>query len=95
MQSFHSLTKRCFKVNRKDIAYLHFIVESYEGLATLSTVDGRNGIVLLSVPAGFTAEAELLLRGLKDEITITEIPFPEGSHDFWRVHSRQEKKIDA
>ncbi len=95
MQSFHCFIKRCFKVNRKDIAYLHFIIESYEGLATLSTIDGKNGVVQLSIPSEFAGEVDSLLQALKDEIMITEIPFPKGFPDLWMPQPGQEKTIHA
>jgi hypothetical protein len=84
LQSF-SMIKRCFKVSRSDIAYLHFIVESYEGLANLSTIDSRNGVVLLTIPQCFAGEADSLLQALQTEISMTEIPFPEGFQDPWQL----------
>lgn len=95
MPSLHSLIKRCFKVARRDIAYLHFIFESYEGLATLSTIDRKNGIVQLSIPHCFEGEVNNLLQSLKTEITITEIPFPEGFTDLWQLQPNQEKDVNA
>ncbi len=90
-----SLIKRCFKVSRCDIAYLHFIIESYDGLATLSTIDAGSGVVQLSIPVGFAAEAESLLQALKSEIKITEIPFPEGFTDPWQQQFEDELHISA
>jgi transcriptional regulatory protein LevR len=91
----HSLIKRCFLVARRDIAYMHFIFESYEGLATLSTIDGKNGIVQVSIPPCFEGEVNNLLQSLKKEISITEIPFPEGFTDLWQLQPNQEKNINA
>jgi len=95
LPSLYSLIKRCFKVARRDIAYLHFIFESYEGLATLSTIDRKNGIVQLSIPHCFEGEVNNLLQSLKTEITITEIPFPEGFTDLWQLQANQEKDVNA
>jgi transcriptional regulatory protein LevR len=95
LTSIHSLTKRCFQVARSDIAYLHFIFESYEGLATLSTIDRKNGIVQLSIPHCFEGEVNNLLQSLKTEITITEMPFPEGFTDLWQLQSGQERNVNA
>ena len=71
-------TKKYYSVNRADIAYLRCIIEAYEGLATLSTVDAKNGIISLSVPSCFADEAELLVQSLGSEVPITEIPYPDG-----------------
>ena len=95
MSSHQSLIKRCFKVERRDIAYLHFIFESYEGLATLSTIDRKNGIVQLSIPHCFEGEVNNLLQSMKTEITITEIPFPEGFTGLWQLQPNQEIDVNA
>jgi len=89
------MIKRCFQVARSDIAYLHFIFESYEGLATLSTIDRKNGIVQLSIPRCFEGEVNNLLQSLKTEITITEMPFPEGFTDLWQLQPGQERNVNA
>ncbi len=65
---------RYFKVDRCEIGYLRCIIESYEGLATISTVDARDGIVSLSAPCFFAEEAVQLVEALKGEMIIEEIP---------------------
>ncbi len=67
---------RYFRVNRRDIAYFRFTLEAYEGLATLSTLDARNGIVVLSIPECFAEDVDQLLKALAGEIAITEIDPP-------------------
>jgi len=62
-----------FKVNREDIAYLKFVLESYEGLGVLRTVDPRSGIVEVMVPPGLEEDMEMVLKGLRDEISIERI----------------------
>ncbi len=74
-----SSVKKYFTVRRSDIAYLRFIIESYEGLATLSTVEAKNGLVSLSVPNCFADEADMLMRALENEIEIRETMFPRVS----------------
>ena len=39
------MTPRYFRVDRRQHAYLTFIVESYEGICTVSTVDNAQGII--------------------------------------------------
>ncbi|TLN15325.1 DUF4911 domain-containing protein [bacterium] len=76
-----AVTTRYFKVDRSEIGYLRFIIESYEGLATISTMDAKNGIVSLSVPDSFAEEADRLVEALRSEMVITEIPFPGSLPD--------------
>ena len=63
---------RTFRVNRKDIWYLHFIFEAYDGVATVSTVDAREGVVEIYIPASRDEEAKLLLQAIGREIPLEE-----------------------
>jgi hypothetical protein len=63
---------RTFRVSRKDIWYLHFIFEAYDGVATVSTVDSREGIVEICIPARRDEEAALLLQAIGREIPLEE-----------------------
>lgn len=69
---------RYFRVDRRDIGYFRFTLEAYEGLATLSTLDARNGIVVLSIPECFAADVDALLAAFAHEISLTEIPYSEA-----------------
>jgi hypothetical protein len=80
-----------FTVDRGDIAYLRFIIESYDNLAILSTVDAKNGIVSLTVPCCFVEDAEQLVQALKSEISIREITLPEKCSGPWEHHNIQER----
>jgi hypothetical protein len=66
-----------FRIRRKDIAYLKFILESYEGLGVLRTVDPRSGIVEVMVPPGMEKDMETVLEGLGDEIPMERIEYPQ------------------
>ncbi len=66
-----------FKVNREDIAYMKFILESYEGLGVLRTVDPQSGTVEVMVPPGLEQDMEMVLEGLRDEISIERIEYPQ------------------
>jgi len=61
---------RTFQVNRKDILLLHVILEAYDGVANVSTVDSPNGIIEIHIPASRDEEAELLLRAICREIPL-------------------------
>lgn len=70
---------RYFKVGRRDLVYLKFILEAYEGMSTLSTVEPHGVIVRLSIPSGFEADLESLLDALRADMPFTEVTFePEG-----------------
>jgi hypothetical protein len=65
-----------FRIRRRDIAYLKFILESYEGLGVLRTIDPREGIVEVMVPPGLEKDMEMVLEGLGYEIPIERIELP-------------------
>lgn len=46
-------SKQCFyRVDRRDISLLRFILEAYEGVATLTTVDPAEGVVMVVMAPG-------------------------------------------
>ena len=61
------------RIDRRQIAYLKFIIEAYDGIAVLSTVDPVQGIVKLSIAPGCEAEVETVLQDLKKDIMIEPV----------------------
>lgn len=55
------------RVDRRQIAYLTAIIESYEGLASIRTLDPPAGVVSISLAAPLGPEASDLLAALKEE----------------------------
>jgi hypothetical protein len=72
---------RYFRVNRFDLVYLKFILEAYEGLAVLCTVDRDGAIVRICYPLFSEEELNELLTALASEIDMTEVQRPEGFND--------------
>lgn len=65
---------RNLRLSRKDIAYVKYIFEGYEGLATVTTVPtSRESVVQLSIMPDFTSEVDGILEALKEEIDMSEI----------------------
>ena len=69
---------RYFRVNRHDLVYLKFILEAYEGLAVLSTVEREGAVVRIGYPHFSEADVNDLLIALSGEIDMTEVPIPAG-----------------
>ncbi len=63
-------TKRYYRVDRREIAYLRFIFEAYDGIAVVKTVDAQKGIIVLHVAPGCDDDVEYVLGDLKKEIMI-------------------------
>ncbi len=67
------MEERHLKLNKKDIAYLQFILEGYEGLVTATTIDKKAAIVKLFIVPDAVQEVDAILLALKREIDIAEI----------------------
>lgn len=65
-------TSRFLQLNPGEIAFFKFIVEGYDGLASLTTIDRKTGVVALCYPASLSNEVNDLLSGLATEIAFTE-----------------------
>ena len=59
-----------FRLRREDIAYLKFIIESYDGMAVVRTKDPYEAIVELMVAPGWEKDLEGVLEGLRKEMTL-------------------------
>jgi hypothetical protein len=57
-------------VDRRQIAYLKFIFEAYDGIATLRTVNPRKGIVLFYIAPGCEQQFQEILQDLSQQILI-------------------------
>ncbi|QSV44484.1 DUF4911 domain-containing protein [Geobacter benzoatilyticus] len=65
---------RYFRVARNELAYLKFIVEAHEGLATLSTADRKTSTVSITYDSHFAEDIDALLKSLGTEIALKEVP---------------------
>ena len=66
---------RYFRVDRRDLVHLKFILEAYEGMSTLSTVDPKGVIIRLSIPYGFEDDVQSIIDAVGKDIPISEVPF--------------------
>jgi hypothetical protein len=71
------MTCRYFKVAHRDMVFLKFILEAYEGMNVMSTVDNRVGIIRIAIMPGFVADMDGLLAELGRQVTME----PTGWHD--------------
>jgi hypothetical protein len=58
------------KVNPKDIIYVHGIIEAYDHLAVVRTLDNKNGILELLASPSFLEDLHALLNALSGEIAL-------------------------
>jgi hypothetical protein len=57
--------KRYYRVDRHKIHYLKFILEGYDGVAVMRTLDAQKGLVVLHIGPGCEAEVDMIIEDLK------------------------------
>lgn len=60
------------KVRRSDIAYLNEIIEGYDNLAVMRTIDSKEGLVEFLISPSFVEDMKRLLAELRKEIPIED-----------------------
>lgn len=71
------------KIPTPDIAYLKFLIESYEGVGIVRTVDQRQAIVVLLIAEDHMDTVRSILASVRQESPIVEVPRPRGVGDDW------------
>jgi hypothetical protein len=61
---------RYFKVSRRDMVYLKFILEAYEGMNVMSTVDNAAGVIRIVIMPGFEDDMDGLLAELGRQVAM-------------------------
>lgn len=63
-----------YRVDRREIAYFKFILEAYEHMAVLTTLNPEAGRVVCHVAPGCEETFEALIQELKKEIMLEAVP---------------------
>jgi hypothetical protein len=72
-----------FELRPEDIAYVKFIIESYEVIGLIRTIDRKKAVIVVLIVADFLAVGRSLMDALKNEIELSEIPRPADVGDDW------------
>lgn len=64
---------RYFRVAKRDMVYLKFILEAYEGMNVMTTVDNTNGIIRIVLMPGFEEDMDGLLAELGTRVTMEPV----------------------
>ncbi len=78
-----SLVPFYLEICPKDIAYIKFILESYEEVGIIRTIDRKKAIVVLLAVSDFIEVARAIVKSLQQEVTLIEIPPPPDLSDDW------------
>ena len=63
-------SKYILSIDRKEICYLQWIIESYDGMASMRTINPANGGIEISIAPGCKEEIASLIRYLREEGSI-------------------------
>jgi hypothetical protein len=77
--------KRYFRLPARHIAHFQFLVEGYDGIATVTTVDAKAAVVMLCIPAGLDGVADRVLDAMAQD---QWIPFREDT--VWKEEFEEE-----
>ena len=68
--------KRYYRIDRREIAFFKFILEAYDGLAVVSTLDPQAGIVALHIAPGCEPDVEKIVADLSRDIMMEPVQPP-------------------
>ena len=68
--------RKSLRLHPRDIAYIQFIMEGYEGLATVSTVDPEEARIVISIMSDFIIDVNQILADLGKTITFEDVSSP-------------------
>ena len=66
-------TIQYYRVDRRQIAFIKFVFEAYDGIAGMRTTDPAKGIIKLHIAPGCEEQVEQILRDLQKEILIRRL----------------------
>lgn len=82
VQSSDSMICRYFKVAHRDMVFLKFILEAYEGMNVMSTVDNKSGIIRIAIMPGFVEDMDALLADLGTQVVMEPVEWRDESCSF-------------
>ena len=68
---------RYFKVAHREMVFLKFILEAYEGMNVMSTVDNKAGIIRIAIMPGFVDDIDELLADLRRQVPMEPVEWHE------------------
>jgi len=74
--------RRVYRVDTSQISFLKFILEAYEGMAQLTTLNPALGLVEIYVASGCMKDFEKIIMDLKKQMLIEAIGYAEENSDY-------------
>ena len=74
-------TKQYFKVDGKQISFLKFLLEAYDGIANLTTLNPKLGHIVINIAPGCEEDVKTLLWEIKDDVVMEQIKNDESEEN--------------
>lgn len=71
-------TQQLYRVDRRQISMIRFVFEAYEGLAVVTTLDPRAGVIALSIAPGCETMASTIMQDLAGDFAVEPIRCPSS-----------------
>lgn len=65
--------EKYFKINIRELVLIQFIIEGYEGLATVTTTDRNKGIIKLSFCSDVINDVNKVIEAMERQYSVREI----------------------
>jgi len=66
-------TKRCYRVDRRQIGFVKFILEAYDNMAVMSTLDPRQAVVQITIAPGCETMVDGIMAGLAGDVEVVAV----------------------
>ena len=63
-QPYPTTVRRCFRIEKKAISFFKFIIEGYDNVAVVETLEAKAGIIALHIAPGCEDVAEAIIEDL-------------------------------
>lgn len=70
-------TGKKYRVDRSMIYFVKFILEAYEGMAQLTTLNAATGLIEIFVAPGCIKDVDKIIMDLKQQMLIESLNIPE------------------
>ena len=65
--------KQRYRVDRRKIAFIRFIIEAYDGLAIVTTLDSKTGLIEFQIAPGCVPDVETILQDLNQDVMMEKV----------------------
>jgi hypothetical protein len=72
--------RRYYRIDRRQIHFLKFVLEGYDGVAVLRTIDPSEGLVVLHIAPGCQSTVDIIIQDLQRQVRIEPVEDPISVH---------------